>query len=334
MPIANYSILKGRVKDRKRATAQSAHFQILIEDAQGVQYRVAVNAKSKVAPSEVLYFFSDNYTHEILDKIAQAKLPTGLTAVPSKPNGLALDFVRRNLFDTAQMQPLPLEVPGEDNDLNDKLDLYIQRAMNNPDAELYAFGEPWGPETKPDQYFAFLPGRGIHDIHMNQGNVGQFVAQDGIWQDGGILIHFTSTNRWVALFLAFQSQSFHTDENGHAITKVPGGPQPVPEMADLHLIAALVKPQAGKPERIYILNASPNAIDLAGYELVDKANRREPLSGVVPAGEVFVYALNGQRVVLSNDGGSISLLDPTGLKVAGVSYTQSQVSQTGRLVVF
>ncbi|GAB3889446.1 DUF2278 family protein [Spirosoma agri] len=334
MPIANYCVLKGRVKERQRATQQMAHFQILIEDEQGVQYRVAVNAKSQVAPSEVLYFFSDNYSHELIDKITQANLPTGLTTVPSKPNGPALDFVRRNLFDTTQMQPLPLEVLGEDNDLNDKLDLYVKRAINNPDAVLYAFGETWGPETKADQYFHFQPGRGIHDIHMNQGNVGQFVAQDGVWQDGGILIHFASTNRWVALFLAFQSQSFHTDANGHAISDAPGGPVPTPQTADLHLIAALVKPVAGKPERIYMLNASPNDINLAGYSLVDKANRREPLTGTLPAGDVLVYALTGQQVVLSNDGGSISLLDPTGLKVAGVSYTQSQVGQAGKLVVF
>ena len=333
MPLANYNVLKGRVTDRKRATQQKAHYQILIDDDQGIQYRVAVNAKSAVAPSEVKYFFSDNFSHELLDKITQVNLPTGLTPVPNKPNGLALDFVRRNLFDTSQMQPLPLDVPGEDNDLNDKIDLYVQRALNNPDATLYAFGETWGPETQADQYFHFQPGRGIHDIHMNQGNVGQFVAQDGIWQDGGILIHFASTNRWVALFLAFQSQSFHTDDNGHTITDQPGGPSE-PVSTDLYLIAAMVKPASGKPERVYILNASPNDINLNGYELVDKANRHELLSGTLPAGEVLVYVLTGQHVLLSNDGGTISLFNSTGLKVAGVAYTRQQVGQAEQLVVF
>ncbi|MFD2571690.1 DUF2278 family protein [Spirosoma soli] len=333
MPLKNYSVLKGRIKERKRATQQKAHFQILVEDDAGLLYRVAVNVKSRVAPSEVLYFFTDNYSHELLDKIAEADLPTGVTSVPSKPNALALDFVRRNLFDTAQLVPLPLEVPGEDNDLNDKLDLYVSRAINNPDALIYAFGETWGPETQADQYFGFQPGRGIHDIHMNQGNVAQFVAQDGIWQDGGMLIHFTTTNRWVALFLAFQSQSFFTDDNGHTIASQPGDPS-APVVADLHLIAALVKPASGQPERVYILNASVKDINLDGYVLVDKANRRELLQGTLPAGQLLTYAATGQGIQLSNSGGSISLLDSTGRKVAGVSYTQQQVGAAGQLVVF
>ena len=37
---------------------------------------------------------------------------------------------------------------------------------------MYAFGERWGPEShKADQYFGFVPGNGVHDIHMNQGLV-------------------------------------------------------------------------------------------------------------------------------------------------------------------
>lgn len=51
---------------------------------------------------------------------------------------------------------------------------------------------------------------------MNQGNHPNFKKDDGIWQDGGILIHFENENRWVGMFLAFQSQSWCTDDNGHA----------------------------------------------------------------------------------------------------------------------
>ncbi|TKH08266.1 DUF2278 family protein, partial [Bacillus wiedmannii] len=45
---------------------------------------------------------------------------------------------------------------------------------------------------------------------------------DGIWQDGALLIHFENAdneneNKWVGIFLAFQSQSWCTDEQGHAI---------------------------------------------------------------------------------------------------------------------
>ena len=69
------------------------------------------------------------------------------------------------------MRPLPFSLPGFDNDLNEKLDRVMQRAVADENALVYAFGERWGPEpgTK-DKYFGFLPGNGIHDIHMNQGD--------------------------------------------------------------------------------------------------------------------------------------------------------------------
>ena len=51
---------------------------------------------------------------------------------------------------------------------------------------------------------------------MNQGNVEKWKGDNGIWQDGGILIHFEKEEEWIGIFLAFQSQSWCTDEEGHA----------------------------------------------------------------------------------------------------------------------
>ena len=103
-----------------------------------------------------------------------------------------------------------------DNDLNEKIERYIKQAIEEK-AIIYAFGERWGPEENtPDSYFHFEPGNGIHDIHMNQGNVEKWKGDNGIWQDGGILIHFEKEEEWIGIFLAFQSQSWCTDEEGHA----------------------------------------------------------------------------------------------------------------------
>ena len=95
---------------------------------------------------------------------------------------------------------------------------------------VYAFGQRWGPEDGTrDKIFGFLPGNGIHDIHMNQGNSGRFVGDDGVWQDGGLLVHFPSVDRWTAIFLKFQSQSWHTDDvTGHTIATP--APVPVPDV--------------------------------------------------------------------------------------------------------
>ena len=105
----------------------------------------------------------------------------------------------------------------------------MQRAVADENALVYAFGERWGPEpATKDKYFGFLPGNGIHDIHMNQGNSGRFVGDDGVYQDGGLLVHFPDQHEWIALFLKFQSQGWHTDDRtGHRLG-APATPQPLP----------------------------------------------------------------------------------------------------------
>ena len=47
---------------------------------------------------------------------------------------------------------------------------------------------------------------------MNQGNVGRFRSDDGVWQDGGLLFTSPRTDQWAAIFLKFQSQTWHTDD--------------------------------------------------------------------------------------------------------------------------
>ena len=57
---------------------------------------------------------------------------------------------------------------------------------------------------------------GIHDIHMNQGNpvAGGFNKDNGVWQDGALLIHLPSKGTWTAVFIAFQTESWSTDSAG------------------------------------------------------------------------------------------------------------------------
>jgi len=53
---------------------------------------------------------------------------------------------------------------------------------------------------------------------MNQGNFPRFRADDGVWQDGCLMFHLPKESEWRAIFLAFQSQSFKTDDKtGHAL---------------------------------------------------------------------------------------------------------------------
>jgi hypothetical protein len=246
-----------------------------------------------------------------------------------------MDYIRGNLFSPDQLVPLPFDVPGPDNDLNEKIDYHIQRALAEEDAEIYAFGERWGPEpNKRDKYFGFKPGNGIHDIHMNQGSVAQFQKYNGVWQDGGMLIHLPSDHRWVAVFLAFQSQCWHTDdEKGNCIGDTG---QPAEEKSVV-IIAATVNPAGHDPgaERVLLLNTLATAVNLNGWALADKNKRRHNLDGIVlEPGTVKALTLSGKTIQLSNKGGIITLLNSDGLKVHGVQYTKKDVSEQGRTIAF
>jgi uncharacterized protein YukJ len=212
MPLKKYGVLKGTVIGHLR-NADDDHYQVLVS-AGKTMHRVAVNVRSSApkAPSTLLFLaqgkLPDNFTSGL-----QA-LKGGYTKLSSKPGGLALDYVRNKWFKPSAMKVVPPDVPGADNDLKDKLEAAVLKAVNQAGSLIYAFGEKWGPEIdKKDQYFKFLPGNGIHDIHMNQGNGGKYTADNGIYQDGGLVFQYPD-GKWQAFFFAFQSQTFNTSETG------------------------------------------------------------------------------------------------------------------------
>jgi len=57
------------------------------------------------------------------------------------------------------------------------------------------------------------------------------------------------------------------------------------------------------------------------------------MSETIDAGATFVVTLS-QDVYLSNDGGTITLLNDRGMKVDGVSYTEGQTRHQGWTVMF
>lgn len=343
--LKNYGVLAGQVVDRRReGGSDSPHYQIHVRGDR-TDFRVAVNVASQLAPSELLYLADEDFRHPLLAELTE--LPDGFNPLASKAGGLSLDFIRANLFDRSAMRPLPPDVAGPDNDLADALDRFVGRAIDDPAARIFAFGERWGPETgKKDKIFGFLPGNGVHDVHMNQGNVGAFRRDDGVWQDGALLLHFPGADapgvvaRWVGIFLAFQSQSWHTDdETGHALPEGGGdGTQPTPGATDgiIKIVAALVNPVGPGPEAetVTLLNTTGRAVDLTGWKIADRDGNTVAVSATtLGAGEALRVRL-GPPVTLSNRGGVVTLLDQAGLKVDGVSYLREQAAAEGRTIVF
>lgn len=211
MPVEDYGVLKGKILyGREEREEDSPHYQILVEAEEKSKYRVAINVTSGGSESEILYMADENYTNIETSKLEE--LPYGFTRINSRNKSLALDYIRGNIIkNKKQMVMTPHDKPGPKNDLNDFISEYIKNSKKEEDT-IYVFGSKFGPEDKTDWIFGFYPLMGIHNVHMNQGNKGRWKKDNGIWQDGGILIQ--KKNGWIAIFLSFLTQTWDTDQKG------------------------------------------------------------------------------------------------------------------------
>lgn len=94
MPLNNYAVLKGRPINDRLASGSSPHYQVLVS-ANGTLHRIAINVRSQDG-SEVEFLVRSRFEHPITDLLVD--LPGGLHETPSKPGGIALDFIRGNLM--------------------------------------------------------------------------------------------------------------------------------------------------------------------------------------------------------------------------------------------
>jgi uncharacterized protein YukJ len=222
MPIANYSVLAGDPVSGKVVTGSSAHYQITMQ-APGGPFTVAVNIQS-VDGSEVLYAIEEEFTPP--DLAGLLALPMGMTSLRSEAGGLALDYVRSTvdgqpMITKAQMTLLPkpggttkgLSAEAEAiqrakaRALENAVITLLNMAIADKDGVIYAFGSAYADSGKVD---------GIHDVHINQGNpANNHGGDNGVWQDGALMIHLPSKGTWTAVFIAFQTESWTTDSAGN-----------------------------------------------------------------------------------------------------------------------
>jgi len=216
-----YGVLKATITGHLR-DADDDHYQILTRAA-NTMFRIAVNVQSSLKPPDLLFQTLTSLPAALTRQLDALK--QGFTRLPAKPGGLAQDFVRGGIVKINKFAVVPGDTPGADNDLKDKMEDAVVAAVDQEGSVVYAFGARWGPEpNKKDQYFQFLPGNGIHDIHMNQGNDKKHAGDDGVFQDGCLIFSYPG-GKYRAFFMAFQSQSFQTDDKtGHA--RAAGGAPP------------------------------------------------------------------------------------------------------------
>jgi uncharacterized protein YukJ len=233
----NYGILRGKIIDSIPYKSGADHFQI--EIAADQNYRIAVDVYSQFAGTKqkyahdgnttldtdrmVMYYKDENFAHPITEELL--KVNTGFTKKSDLNAALCLDYLRTapKLFPIEAMKvvaPKSGSKPGEN--LNGDIGPWVDKATNNQNAEVFAFGSGWddnaaGGHPDVQAYFNPNPSVGIHDIHMNQGDSGKEAKYNGTYQDGALLFYFSDTPQWVAMFFRFQVQKTETNNSGNPI---------------------------------------------------------------------------------------------------------------------
>ncbi|MDY6855897.1 MAG: DUF2278 family protein [Thermodesulfobacteriota bacterium] len=351
MAIKNYGVWVGKPvrvsAERAEDDPESPHIHLFYDDKKGGKYdglkRASINVKSKSKISELVFWLIQDFQHPITDQLSD--LDVGFEEIQSQSGTIALDYIRGNLMDLSKGRILPHDKPDKNDDIIDFVQPELQAAINRG-AAIYLFGEPYSDN------------QGIHDVHMNQGSQGGFAKYNGVWQDGGIIMHFSNEDRFTAIFLAFASQAIHTDEvSGDAI----GGSQnfadllghPHDDIQDedkpvirddqpVKIIAALVNPSGpegqagfhGRPEMVYLMNRTEYGISLNNWSILNKNDDAHVISNDIWLAPGEVRSVTMGETPLSNKGGLITLLDYNGIKIDGVSYTKKQANEEGKLIVF
>jgi len=86
-------------------------------------------------------------------------------------------------------------------------------------------------------------------------------------------------------------------------------------------------------ETVTLINTADRDIDLGGWAIADKNKNKFMLSGSIGRGAAMLVPI-ARPAELSNRGGIVSLLNASGVKIHGVSYTREQARTPGLTIVF
>ncbi|KAF7596931.1 hypothetical protein BBP40_011977 [Aspergillus hancockii] len=346
MPVRDYGVWKAKPVRFTYETDQEDHisphlslFFTTKDDSHG-EGRAAINIKSgDISDSRLVFWLVENF--ENYNNDIHRELKPGFHALGGSneqhPGGLALDYIRDNLFRRESGRLLPHDIPGPGNDILDEL-IPVMDAAVVKDAIIYIYGSH------------FSNGQGIHNIHQNQGSPRKYQRDNGIYQDGGLIIDFG--DHWTGVFIGFASQAIHTDSQGQ-----PSPPRSYlswndilnPELPErqrgrtdindrpVTISEALINPVSpltSKPEMVTLANRTDSAVQLDGWSFRNKDGDTEelPHGASLPPRRRQSFQL--QSCALTHKGGLITLLNAQGQKVDGVRYTAEMVKPEGHLISF
>ena len=172
-------------------------------DSEGKRFDLAVNIGSiyekmnEIVSSNLKVYYDENYNcrKRIVRKMLSQK-----NGIIECHKDLYLDYIRMKLFPHKKM----IQMKGFDVTsiyLTGIIEKNVVQAMNNDDYEVIAFGR------------IYANGKGLHDIHMNQGSVDKFRKNDASYSDGGLFFRNRRDNKITAVFIAFITQSLNMPES-------------------------------------------------------------------------------------------------------------------------
>lgn len=190
-------MFRGKVIDKWYDFDKRAHYHIVAMDDEGKRFDLAVNIGSiyekmnEIVSSNLKVYYDESYSCRkgIVRKMLLQK--NGITECHK---GLYLDYIRMKLFPHEKM----IQMKGFDIKsvyLTGIIEKNVVQAMNNDDYEVIAFGR------------LYANGKGLHDIHMNQGSVDKFRKNDASYSDGGLFFRNRRDDKITAVFIAFITQS-------------------------------------------------------------------------------------------------------------------------------
>jgi uncharacterized protein YukJ len=335
----SYQCLRGKVHAVAPAEPPTnPHLWILLE-ANAEQWFATINVRSdKDAPGEplgksYLYYLVDaDFEHPCLASILAR--PAGLSAVERSFAGGAMDFQRAGLFDPSAMRVLPPEGPGHDG-LVQRLTGLLQLAKDQ-DCDVFFYGNAFAKDNphQTDAAFGFTPPTpfGLDNVHMAQGDpqaINVRLHENGVWHDGACFVWDGRARRMTAIFLSFQSQSWHTNDTGDLTYGATGAEAPAYDFSKGEGALIMPPPRAARlttvhrgpdgPCSVVLTNMSTAPLDLTGWKLLVDARQSTalPASTLGPGQPTSLSLPAG---CLADSGGVLMLVNAGGLSVHCVAY--------------
>ena len=221
--VASIDVLQGTSTS---AHSGLSHFNGTIKDDTGTTYQMNIDTQSEPKP-DVRVFCNPNFD---IAKVGDlSTLASGFNKLETEAGGLALDLIRKPLFDINSLAATPtqsaeqlgnlllqnIQVGGQvyvfgtfyDDSKNDSHESYRGASESYRDKHMY------GARRSREQS---EPAQGIDDIHLNQGTpASEYQARDnGTYQDGALFAK-QADGTWTAFFFAFDGQCLSTDDAGN-----------------------------------------------------------------------------------------------------------------------